>query len=354
MNAEIDKIFELLDEIYDMPNGERQIALAEEAVQLADSIDDLDLQVRARFELISAAIFGGEGEKAIVAFSWCLKKYDENSENFDTYTLFWQYKWILGHLPSFPNVSRAQIDSIFGDATRRFQQEGLSLRPIYSQLVGLEMNSGNREKAAEYYQKWLLEPRDYNADCLACETNSQVKYLIFEKRDEEALKVAEPILKGEQTCGEIPHATFGHLLLPLYRLDQIELASELFTKGYRLVSANKEFLPQIAEQLEFLVKIGKTERALSLFEKHLIWGLDIKELEAKFKFYKAAIPLFETIQEETVKLNLPNTFQGFVADGVYQTKKLREDLWAEADQIAQMFDTRNGNQYFAEQLAEKI
>jgi len=349
-SAEAEKINSILRELYTMQYGDAKIALAEEAVRLADLNGDLNLQVTARNELISAAIHGGESEKAIVAYSWCLKKYDENPESFSNYLLFWQYKWILNNIHHFPSVSREQIDSIFADAVRRYQQNGISLRPIYGERCALELCSGNPEKAAQYYHKWLTENRDFYADCLACETNRQVEYLAVCGRDEEALKVAEPILSGDRVCSEVPHLTLGSVLLPLLRLNQVETASECFTKGYKLISGNKDFLETVAQQIEFLALVGKTKRAARLFEKHFNWALDTRDLYNKFQFYKAVCLLLDAVKAEKIKLLLPNGCKEFREDGVYEVKKLRQSFLREAEELARQFDKRNGNNFFSEKL----
>ncbi|MDQ3799268.1 MAG: hypothetical protein M3384_07455 [Acidobacteriota bacterium] len=346
------KIYTILIELYSMQHGDAQIALAEEAVRLADLNGDLKLQFRARSELIRAAVHGGESEKAIVAYSWCLKKYDENPDSFSEYLLFWQYKWILNNIHHFPAVSRAQIDSIFADAVRRYRQNNISLRPIYGELCSLELSSGNFEEANEYYRKWLTENRDLYADCLACETNRRVEYLASSGRDEEALKMAEPILNGDRVCSEIPHLTLGSVLLPLLRMNQVDVASECFTKGYKLVSGNKDFLLTVAQQIQFLALIGKTRKGTRLFEKHLSWALETKDLYSKFQFYKAVCLLLNVIEREKIKLVLPNSCKDFNDGGVYETETLRRSFLQESEEMARLFDKRNGNSFFIGQLRE--
>jgi hypothetical protein len=351
MNVNVEEIYLMLEQVANMSHCDSQIALAEEAVRLADLCGDEQLQAEARSELISATTFGGEKEKSLVAYAWLLKKFDENPEVVDVYELMWRYKWILGGLYDFPSISRARIDAIFADAMKRYQQLGISLRPIYGELCYLETFSGNYEKGEEYYYKWLTEPVDSFADCYACEVNKQVECFAELGADETVLKVAEPILEGKLKCGEVPHLTLGAVLLPLLRQNKVELAAEYFTKGYKLVSKNKEFLPTISQQIEFLVMTGKTNKALNLFERHFIWAIETKNLERKYGFFRAGVILFSLLEDDTLKLNLPKIYKGFREDGNYQLTNLFEEFYAEANRIAELFDTRNGNDKYKFKLA---
>ena len=350
MSVNVEDIYGMLAQIANMSHGDSQIALAEEAVRLADLGGDEKLQVEARSELISAATFGGEKEKSLVAFAWLLKKFDENPEIVDVYELMWRYKWILGGLYDFPNISRERIDAVFADAAKRYQQLGISLRPIYGELCHLETFSGNYEKGEEYYYKWLTEAVDEFADCYACEVNKQVECFAELGADEAALKVAEPILEGKLKCGEVPHITLGIVLLPLLRQNKIELAGEYFTKGYKLISKNKEFLQTVSQQIEFLVLTAKTKKAFNLFERHLIWAIETKNLERQYGFFRVAAILFSTVEADSLKLNLPTPYKGFNEDGKYQVQNLFEEFYAEANRIAELFDKRNGNDKYKSKL----
>ncbi len=351
MSVNIEDIYRMLAQTSSMPHGDSQIALAEESVRLADLCGDEQLKVEARSELVSAATFGGEKEKALVAYSWILKKFDENPEIVDVFELMWRYKWILSGLYDFPGISREKIDAIFADAVKRYQQFGISLRPIYGELCYLETFSGNYDKGEEYYYKWLTEPVDNFADCYACEVNKQVDCFAELESDEAALNVAEPILEGKLKCAEVPHITLGTVLLPLLRQDKIELAGQYFTKGYKLVSKNKEFLPTISQQIEFLVLTGKINKALNLFERHFIWAIETKNLERKYNFFRTASLLFSKIEKHDLKLNLPTAYKGFREDGKYRATNLFEEFYAEANRIAELFDTRNGNGKYKFKLA---
>ena len=105
----MDTYDELIDRIYSVPEGPEQIAYMEELVRLADSNNDISTAYRARREIARVANEEGFPEKAIVAFSWCLAKFDEDEELDHWHSLLWQYKVILEMIPVFHTVSREQI-----------------------------------------------------------------------------------------------------------------------------------------------------------------------------------------------------------------------------------------------------
>lgn len=350
MNEELEKIYNLLDEAYDLENGKTKISLCEEAVRLADICGDEGVQIETRNELTEAAVFGGEHEKGVVAFSWMIQKQKETPELINIFDFLWKYKWILGQIYGFPNIPRSQLDAIFADAIECYTLNDVSLRPIYEILCYLEMDSGNDDKAFENYQKWQSAPRDEFANCLACEVSMQVYYQAFYENDERALEIAKPILKGKMKCAEVPHATYGYILMPLIKLKRFDEAEEIFNKGYKMVSKNKEFLGEVTNHLRFLTLANKTKNAIRLFEKHLVWALEIKQFDERFHFYNVAWLLFDKLEsngETSIKMRLPNSFKHYSDEGVYEISELKAELEKDLNVIAEMFDKRNGNEHFA-------
>ncbi len=353
MSDEIEKIYDLLYDAYSLEHGKTKISMIEEALSLADIYGDEELQIDTRNDLIEAAVFGGEHEKAIVAFSWLNQKYKESPELINTFDFLWKYKWILSQIYSFPHITRSQIDAIFADAIECYNANGASLRPIYKSLCSLEMYSGNKEKAFEHYQKWLSTLRDSNSDCHACELTTQVGFQGFYENDEQALDVAKPILNGKMKCAEVPHGTYGRIMLPLIRLNRFDEAQQTFNTGYKMVSKNKDFLSEIGKYLLFQVLTNNTKNAVGLFEKHLSWAVETKHLDERFEFYNMSWLLFDKLESNgktEVKLHLPNSFKHYKEDGIYNLAELKTAFESHLSEIADLFDKRNGNRFYAETI----
>src|SRR4051794_23677366 len=101
---------ELYDKACGLPNSATKVALLEEAVQLADSISDVDMGFRMRDELMSAADFSGRPDIMLVHFAWCLAQYDRDPASFDLFGLLWKYKWVTECSVKFPQISRAKLE----------------------------------------------------------------------------------------------------------------------------------------------------------------------------------------------------------------------------------------------------
>ncbi|MBY0456190.1 MAG: hypothetical protein K2V38_02515, partial [Gemmataceae bacterium] len=110
--------------------GAAKIAVLEEAVRVADTHNDIDLGFAVREELIHAATFGGRPDVSMVAFAWCLARYDKEPDRFDPSGLLWKYKWVLDAVAEYPQFSREQIESMLADMERRYKEAGSGMHPV--------------------------------------------------------------------------------------------------------------------------------------------------------------------------------------------------------------------------------
>lgn len=332
-----------------------QVALLDEAVREADAAGDILLGYNARLELISAGVFGGFQEKAIVAFSWCLARYDETPEEYSDYQLFWRHKWIMNTLADFPTISLQQIADLQADMERRYQELGYSLRPAYYFRSDNARRMGNDQEAQTYHEKWRRAPRDFMADCAACEQSHLVEFLGHFQRDEEALEAAAPIMSGAMSCSVVPHATYGHTIRPLLRLNRIEAAQEAYRVGYRLVTRSGSFVDTISEHLLLLTAVEEFSKAFRVFEKHLPRAMSTANLHNRFRFYNSSGLFLEKLgklSKRKRKLNLPSQLPCYDKDGKYDPVELSKWFSKETQQLAEQFNRRNGNEYYNEIVAE--
>jgi hypothetical protein len=333
-----------------------QVNLMESAIQIADSHGDMEEGFWLRTELISAATFAGYGEKALVAFSWCLAKYDQDPQKFPEFQLLWTYKWICEGLPKFPQVSREQIQATLMDFADRYQRSGNSLRPFFQLKTIATVLMNDYSEAIEYERKWRETERDRSySDCRACELDWEIKFLIYIGDHEQALTKAAPIVQGSLSCAEIPHHTLAALLLPLLKLGRIDDAMEYHHKGYPMVAKNRDFLLSVGEHLFFLVATNNLVKAIGLLEKHLHWALEPVDPYSQFYFYRASYFLIKSLQdqnESTVQLILPQSFPLYSQDGCYDIYLLVNWFSQATHDLATRFDRRNGNDYYLNQLSE--
>ena len=152
--ASWDELEALMEEAEGLPYGPTRTALVEEAVRVADVLGDEDAKYHVRMELVSSASFGGAAERALVAFTWCLKQFDEDPDAYDEYDLLWAFKWILGSLPDFANVPRSKIESVQDDFESRLKQFGYGLAPLYKLKCRIAMDMGDIEATKYWYDEW--------------------------------------------------------------------------------------------------------------------------------------------------------------------------------------------------------
>lgn len=350
-----DDIQDLMDEAYDAPRGPVRLAFLEQAVNLADQHNDLELGYSTRQEVVQTAVFSGAPEKALPAFSWCLAQSDKNPDKFRASggwgtDLMWELKWMVENLPFFPQVTRAQIDATFDDMERRYTDHGISLRPVWMHrgMAAAKMGDG-AERLRELRAKWQDLRRDHYADCRACESHKEMEIHLELGEIDRALSIAAPLMDGRSSCAEVPASTLGELLVCLFERGEIERADELHQRGYKLCSTNPEFTSTMGRHLHYATIRGNLDEATRIFERHLIWALEMRTPDWVFTFYQGALTYLARMCAESAELRvrLPIEHELHRDDGVYDARQILGWFEAAARRIAAQFDARNGNDRYA-------
>ncbi len=348
----------LIKQAVAMPNSEGKLALLEQAIAMADNLADIKLGVDARFKLMHAATYFGHSEKTLVAFAWCLARYDESPKNFGWWherSLYWNYKWVLGHIGDFPNIPLEKALDLHEDFAKRYRAAGYSERTVHYYYMRFARHRGLAEEAKEHYEAWQKLKRDSLSDCHACETNQAIIYHIFAKEDYEALEVAKPILEGKLCCADIPRATYAEMLLPLIRLGRFDEAKHYHMQGIPLYQSTQEGLEDFAKHFVYLLFVNKLDEAVPLFEKHLPWALKTAQMGSRFDFYLAAYLLFKELVKqgkEHISLRLPTDFKLFELKGHYKNDLLASYFEQELRSLAEIFDKRNQTNRFQKRIKE--
>lgn len=354
MNAE--RVEQLFEEAQFLPNTPTRVAILEEAVREAGHLQDDAWGYEARKELVTAATFSGLREKALVAFSWCLAYFDRNRGELDDYeehSLLWSYKWIVGGITDFPQVSRGQIEQMLGDLERRLKAAGCGPRTANYYRYQNALFMGDLGTAREFHRKFMRQARDSLSDCDACECNRSAQIYFHTGQDEKGLETVDPILRGHLSCAEIPHTTLSHVLMPLTRLGRVDEAHRLQERGYRMISSNRDFLPNIALHMQFLAHHGEYNKPVRMFARHFGCALESAVPEYRFRLYLAGAVVFEALARKNNrkrKLRLPDAFELKSEDDSYKPDALAEWLMRETRQLADQFDRRNGNDAYTRHI----
>jgi hypothetical protein len=346
---------ELLNQARRLRQGRSQAELVEQAVRLADAHDDLEAGFLARMELIEAATFAGRPDVLLVAFTWCLAQCDAQPDNFDEGALLWKYKWVMDELPVFPQVSRRQIDEAFADMQRRYERAGSTLHAVHQMRRDTAVLMGDREAADRAHAQLARVRRDSLSNCQACVADAAVEYLALRGEDEAAVKNAEVVFSGRLRCAEVPQRTYALVLEPLLRLGRARQAEARYQAGYPLIADNPKFLRHVGLHLLYLARTDNLPRGVRLLERHLGDALTTASPWWQFEFFRAARVLLGRLRDaghDRLALRLPADFELHRPDGHYDTAALAGWFDPRLADLADRFDTRNGNDHFRRRLAE--
>lgn len=331
----LDQFYNLISEAYYMPRGEAKIALLEEAIRLADSHLGTEQRFEARMELVDVATFSGHGEKAVMAFAWCLAQYDKDPSLAHDEDMMWSYKYVLDRLLLFPDIELTKVEETLGDLKKRFTALGYGPQFYYYIKTEIALRLDNKEEAEFYYEKWIKESSDILSDCRACDLANQTKLLLALDRTEEAKFAAEKIFKENLYCNSVPHRTYADFLLPLLKENRIQEAADYFQKSYQLVYNKNGYLEEVAKHLEYLV-VADTPKAIQYIEKYLPEVVQSAETSIKYCFYRAAVFLFDALDGRQV-IQLPDSIT---------PERIKQELI----DIAKICDERNKTNIFFKKI----
>lgn len=327
------------------PSADEAVALAERAVQLADHHQSVEFGYRAREQLIHAANFGGRSELALVAFAWCRARWRETPWDYDGDDLLWKYKWILDSVPRNPAIRRAQIEAAHADFDEMFPA-GQGERTRAKMNVVLALRLGDAERARAQLDTWLLAPRDHHSDCAACDLDSEVELLHALGEEADALSAAQPLLRGDLSCAEVPGLTYGYVAEAAYALGDDAATVNAVLSGYAATRANRDFLGTVGRLLGVLARTGNHVAGQRVVERHLDWLLACRMEADGHPFLAGARALFDAMGaggEAEVTLWLPATFPLYRPDGRYPVELLADHFHQALVASCARFDARNGN-----------
>ena len=309
----MDKEEYLLDEIRD----------AVEAQDLAFAAQICDFVLNEEFEKFGAFL-------RTRALMWLtgyiaqnLKENESKYPNFNDFVdCLWKFKWIVSGVAKSSMIEKELIDKVNGAMLFYYERLELSLAAYYKALMNQNIDMGDAREAKANYELWKKLAKDDMGDCEACEASDEIAYLNFAGEHEAALSLAAPILSGELTCAEVPHATYAPILFSMIKTGKIEEAKALLPKAAATIESNPRVINEIAPLIEIAVRLGERETALNLARKHSAAILDGNDDLNDLRFFIAV--------------------SAFSDENDYKT----------ALELAGKFDARNGNTYYSDYLNE--
>lgn len=347
------EVAELISEAEGLDYGEAKVALLDEAVRLADRRKDLDLQFEARMAYSTACAFSGYPQQLLVAFAWCLGQMDRHPDRFFEFEVLWQYKWIPQRLARHPDISLEQIESTMQDLEKRYRDGNASMRTVHFGRFRLARYLGDVELAKREYDLWRQGQRDHLSDCFECELDGEVALLFLLGEDEKGLKKARILFAGRRSCVEVPHITYGRVLMPLVRAQEEKEAREHHIRGYRMIRRSRELASYVHLHITYLVETGDLSRALAIFERHWPTVRTVRDPFNVLDYYIAALPLMKRLQtprRKSVKIRLPEGVSLERKDERVALTDLEAWMEKEVRELAARFDKRNGNSYHSDRV----
>ncbi|MBK0420851.1 hypothetical protein JD292_01990 [Leucobacter sp. CSA2] len=332
-----------LGDIRRMPYGTARIAAAEAITRRIEADGPKSQLAAALLDLVEAYTFADEGSKSFVVFARLLRLWDDSPELFDAAderNLFWEFKWIAGDLPDFPQITAAQAEAFFADMTRRFELAGHGLSSVRMTEFRWAWHTGRQDADAERL-RWITGLRDDFEDCRACTIGQQVDFLTEERRYPEAIELA---LTQEDTCNLEPARTNYALALAALMDGKPDLALDAHRKAMATDDGSaRGFAPARGQGFEALARGGRIDEALRILRNdhaELLRGGSTPLFQLRF--------LIGVLAGLSAAIEPADRPTGLRDPGMATVGELRDHVLELARSLAGPLDARNGNDRYAE------
>lgn len=353
---------ELLAEIDSTPWGLDERALLTSALSLAQEEGDEDFEYCLRMRLTASAAMTGDTDSQLASFVWCLGKHDSDPNRFPLVVagndLLWQFKWMAVTMAHSPIFSLQEIESALADMAARYSRAGVGESGVLQARFWAAHAVGQEAEAAALRDRLRATPRDEYSDCEACSRSKDATWLVSAGRLPEALVEFEEILADGLSCNDEPEYALAQAMIPYLRSGDVAKAKAAHLKSYRAVRSDPDDLGVVAKHVEFCVVTGNEARGLQLVERHLRWLVQ-DQLDADDQFL--ALGAFALLLDAVARAghadavvrgaDSPELERYFGPHaGTWSAFELAPRAWAAAEDIAALFDARNGNHSYRARL----
>ncbi|WP_369204752.1 hypothetical protein [Streptomyces sp. PU-14G] len=269
------------------PHGPERVARAEELVAAAEELpashprEGRAALAEALLHLAASRALGTVAGASAPLVARALDLQDAQPDAFGEdagFALLWSLRWAVEDVLGDPSVPAADVEEWLSVMARRHAGAGLSQRAVHAREFMVARNFGDSRRAARAYDAWLEADRDESADCAGCELawRGQAHAARAQRADaaqpgsgaaddEAALRLWEPVLRGDYPCTSRRSALLADSLPPLLRLGRIEEARSRHVAGYLLVrDAPTAGGGVLASHLEFCARTGNEARGLEI------------------------------------------------------------------------------------------
>lgn len=333
-----------LAEVYSMPDGLARNARAEDLAKRIENEGPADCLAEALLDLIDAYTSSDEAYKSFPVMARLLRLWDERPDLFDTsdeFALFWQFKWVAGHLPAWLQVSRPQALAVLDDMQRRYDLAGhgasgyLAARFRFAFLTG--------DPAVEDVRAlWRATPRDEFSNCEACEPGEQADYLYVTGQYDQLAALAS---KLHGSCNLEPTRGLSALAVAHLMRGEAPQAASILGEAHRRMTLDvpTDAAGARGQQLEVLLRGGQIDEALKRLRTADVVLLDgAKTPLAHLSFLISLLAGLSSAldQHADFSTGLPTPHGATLSE-------LHTQVLGRARDLAGKFDDRNGNSFYA-------
>ena len=330
----------------DLPYGSARTAAMEYITRTLEREGPESMLPEAYLNLVEAYVFGQPTPASFAVFSKLLRLYDAHPEHFDELTartLFWQFKWIIGDMTAYPQISKAQARELLDEMRRRYRLAGMGeMAPDRAEYMWAA-HIGEDETAETWRARWLAHGED-EMDCGSCRHGGILRDHVTDGEFEAAIRMGAPT---EDLCNREPAASHRQLALAYLHLGDGEAAGRHLLRA----AANRDqYDPDdLGVEFEVLARGQNLQAAFDLLADHGKRALDLAgdpgDNRNFLRYIVAGLSLY--LEDHG---DMPT---GLRPAGQVERATLRELYdWAldESRPLAKAFDRRAGNTRFSESL----
>lgn len=363
------ELYEYEEEFYEfLDPGESRCKGIRRAIDKALERQDIKNALTLYYIFIEEDTFECDGFQSFIIFPEYLAFFEKYPEYHDTFKdeLMWAFKWILGSAEDFYQISLKQITDIYrqyGEYCDKFNYNKRSYyRHLWCLLDTFQIRRFPLISSVEEAHKRMMHCSiDNLSEPKSGEIDDLTSYTLFVERNiEKALKIAEPVLSGQEWCNVVPHYTYTNFADYYFDHGDLKNAVKYAERAVRII--NRDFGSQ-SSMMRYkgrcisVLAFGDTKKALKLFRRQLTvcypntCGLD------HFYFYRGAYHLFSQLEksgQKTVRLKLPFKEEEIYKEScVYSVAKIKDFFYSKVKFYADKFDERDGNRHFNKMLSKK-
>lgn len=332
-----------------MPYGLARTAAAEAIARRIEAEGPQERLPEALLDLVEAYTFTDDGHKAFVPFARLLRLWDANPALFDETdqrNLFWEFKWVAGDLADYPQITADQAREFLAEMGRRYDMAGKGRRAVANLEFTWAWQSGD-PNAADALTAWTTSPQDDLDDCRACFVGKQTDYYVTTGQFAKAVEIGST---QRDRCNLEPARTYSALALAYLEQGDADNAAAAHRRMLAtLDSSTSDFAPARGQEFELLARGGHVDRALLRLRN-----------EYPALLTKASTPLFRlrfllgVLAGLSANLDRADLPTGLDDPALSTLGALHAWVKAEASKDAAAFDARNGNDFYARQVARSL